>query len=311
MPFGSEEPKAEDYHHLSHYDLVPSDHGAESTILVGRTEVVSALELVQPGLDVTIPGELTLSTMNIATLKDNSKKEINQFQSGKLDTDRYCTELLRRATLQDDQDAWNIMQQLLGEIVRGWIDHHPQKELVRDPGSEEIYVTQAFALFKQIIVQHQVKFTCLTDVLCYLRASLNGAILERSRAFSLPQVSPFEGLDNAKEPETTNSAKNALWELLKHYLPSAREQKLGSLLFHLGLGPKDIVIFSPQEFQDVREISRLRCFIIEQLLHQMDHLAGWRETVKEKNHATRSAEGRDGEGEELCSFGKGLISFIE
>jgi hypothetical protein len=223
---------------------------------------------------MTVPGELTINTMNITTLKDKCKKEINQFQSGKLDTDRYCTELLRRATVQGDQDAWNIVQQLLGEIVRGWIDRHPQKEMARDLESEEIYVTQAFTLFKQTIIQQQVNFTGLTDILCYLRASLNGTILDRLRAFSRPQMSPFEGLDNAMQSEATNSANNALWEMLKNYLPSAREQQLGYLLFHCGLSPKDIVILFPQEFQDVREISRLRCFIIERLTDHMDHFDG-------------------------------------
>jgi hypothetical protein len=188
LPFSSEKPKAEDYHHFSYYDAVQSDHEAENTVLADRTEVVSALEFVQRGLAETIPGELTLSTMNIATLKDKCKKEINQFQSGKLDTDKYCTELLRRVTLQGDQDAWHIVQQLFAKIVRGWIECHPQKEVARDLESEEIYVTQAFTLFKQTIIHQQVKFTALTDMLHYLRASLNGAILDRLRAFSRPQV---------------------------------------------------------------------------------------------------------------------------
>lgn len=274
LPFSSEEPEAEDYPHFSHYDAVQSDHKAENIVVVCRTEVVSALGLVQRGLAETIPGELTLSTMNKATLKDKCIKEINQFQIGKLDTDRYCTELLRRATLQGDQDALNIVQQLLGEIVRGWIDRHPQNEVAGNLESEEIFVTQAFTLFKQTIVQKQVKFTGLTDILCYLLASLNGAILDRLRAFSRSQVSHSKGLNNAKESEAANSVNDALRDMLKKYFPGAREQRLGYLLFHCGLSPKDIVIFFPQEFQDVYEISRLRYYIFERLLHHVDHFDG-------------------------------------
>jgi hypothetical protein len=236
LPFSSEEPKARDYRHSSHYDAVQRGHEAEN-----------------------------------------------------------CTELLQRATLQGDQDAWNIVQQLLDEIVRGWMDRHPQKEIARDLESEEIYVTQALTHFKQTVVQRQVKFTSLTDILHYLLACMNGAVLDRLRASSRPQVSPLKGLGNAMETKTANSANNALWELLKNYFPSAREQKLGYLLFHCGLSPKDIVIFFPQEFQNVREISRLRCIIIERLSHHVDHFDGWRETVEEANNATRSAEGRDRE----------------
>jgi hypothetical protein len=63
---------------------------------------------------------------------------------------------------------------------------------------------------------------------------------------------------------------------------SDREQRVAYLLFHCGLGPKDIVRIFPEEFNDVREISLLRCSIIERLLDDVDQHNG-------TNDASRSA----------------------
>jgi hypothetical protein len=61
------------------------------------------------------------------------------------------------------------------------------------------------------------------------------------------------------------------------------------------LSPKKIVNTYPQEFQDMREISRLRHSILEHLLHHVDCLEDGREAVKEVDNIT--GKGRNGEGE--------------
>jgi hypothetical protein len=56
------------------------------------------------------------------------------------------------------------------------------------------------------------------------------------------------------------------WEMLKMLLSNPREVRLAYLLFHCGLGPKQIVHVCPQEFDDVHEVCCLRRIILERLL---------------------------------------------
>lgn len=60
------------------------------------------------------------------------------------------------------------------------------------------------------------------------------------------------------------------WEVLEKMPLDNREQRLAYLLFHCGLGPKDIISAFPEESYGMHEISVLRCTIIEQLLDDVD-----------------------------------------
>jgi len=95
--------------------------------------------------------------------------------------------------------------------------------------------------------------------------SLNSAILDMLRASSRPRK-PCD-LD-------TSTIAREVWEMLDKMPLSDREQQVAYLLFHCGLGPKDMVRTFPEEFNDVREIALLRCAIIGRLLDYVDQHNG-------------------------------------
>jgi hypothetical protein len=104
-------------------------------------------------------------------------EEIDTYRQGESRTDTYSVELLRRATIQGDQEAWAWMHHCFHELVRCWLRRHPSRETVYRLESEENYVAQAFERFWQATtVTQQVDFKRLAAALQYLRASLNGAI---------------------------------------------------------------------------------------------------------------------------------------
>jgi hypothetical protein len=186
--------------------------------------------------------------------------------------DTYCVELIRRATLQNDQDAWQAVQQCLGETVRRWLNGHPQKETACRMDSEEHYVAQAFERFFQATVHEQIVFSTLADALPSLRMYLNSALLDALRTSSRSRETISSRRSEAKHSGVTSSKQDEVWEMLINMLPDLREQRLVYLLFHCGLKPKDIVHIYPQEFQDVEEISRLRLRLIQRLLDSEDQL---------------------------------------
>jgi hypothetical protein len=167
--------------------------------------------------------------------------------------DEYCLELLRQAILQEDQDAWQVVQQCLKEAVKGWLDCHPRKVEACRLDSEEHYIAQAFACFYQAASQRQGALSQLSSAMLYLRMSLNSAILGMLRASARPL--------KLSELDSSTTAREA-WEMLKKMSLNDREQRIAYLLFHCGLGPKEIAHAFPEEFHDVREIALLRRTII-------------------------------------------------
>ena len=226
--------------------------------------------------------EVECSTMSVQMLAAQCLREIDYFHRGEACTDIYGVELVRRATLRKDQEAWAWMQHCFGGIVRSWLQGHPSREAACRLESEENYVALAFERFWQATtLTQQVEFGTLVAVLRYLRASLNGAIVDMLRAYARPREVPLPESGAKEEPhmQDTNDSSE-LWEILQTMLPNMREQRVAYLLFHGGLGPREIVRFCSQEFPDIHEIYRLRRNILERLLRNADTLR-WRLTLIE------------------------------
>jgi hypothetical protein len=143
--------------------------------------------------------------------------------------------------------------------------------------SEENYVAQAFERFWQATTLNQrMEFSTLAAALQYLRASLNGAILDMLRVYARPREVPLPGPGEPGEPLVEGSSDHSeVWDTLHMILSNPREQRLAYLLFHCGLKPREIVRFFSHEWSDVQEIYRLRRTIMEQVLRNADRMR-WR-----------------------------------
>jgi hypothetical protein len=169
-------------------------------------------------------------------------------------------ELWRRASQQGDQEAWAAFQQGLEETVLAWFHDHPSREAVSRVQSESHFVARAFEQLWHLVVQGQVACQAFSEALVYLRASLNGAILEGLR------VARREGSASSLPDREEPSESGVVWGNLQAALSNERERRLAYLLYHCGLSPADIVCCSPQEWSDVREVVRLRRRILTRLM---------------------------------------------
>src|SRR5438093_1287425 len=123
---------------------------------------------------LTVPSGPPLYTLSVLALADHCKSEINKYRSGEPYNDQYCVELFRRAMVQSDPLAWEIVQQRFNETMLRWMRAHPQRDLACRLDSEENYVAQAFARFWFATANNStLEFKTLAAVLRYLRASLN------------------------------------------------------------------------------------------------------------------------------------------
>ncbi|SRR6266487_1156924 len=254
------------------YDLMDIYYADNGELFTASASIPA--EWVSP--DSIMPNSL-YSEMSNSMLAAHCQREISNYRRGEPCTDGYGVELLRRATVQGNQEAWGWMQECLGEVVRGWLRRHPHRAAAYRLDSEENYVAQAFVRFWQATTLTQrVEFKTLAAALQYLRASLNGAILDTLRAYSRSREVSLPEPGEPGEPQMEDSNDNGeVWDALKTMLPNARERRLAYLLFHCGLKSREIVRFCPQEFSDIHEIYRMRRSIVERLLRNADQLQ-WR-----------------------------------
>ncbi len=177
-------------------------------------------------------------------------------------------ELLRRVSTHNDLQAWAAFQQGLEETVLTWLHDHPSREAVCRMHSERHFVAQAFEQLQQAALQRQVAYETFSEVLVYLRASLNGAILETLRLSSRPRVLSER---MSAERDLEGFPENLeVWDWVQARLSSERERRLAYLLYHCGLSPAEIVRYCPQEWSDVHEVTRLRDIILERLLKGLE-----------------------------------------
>ncbi len=217
------------------------------------------------------------SEMSLSALAAQCLREIDHYCQGEPSTDTYGVELLRRATVEDDEEAWLWVQHCFGGLVRGWLGRHPKRAAACRLESEEYYVALAFERFWQATTSNQrVEFSRLAAAFQYLRASLQGSILDTLRAYARPREVALPEPGEPGEPYVEDSTdNNEVWEVLKTMLADPREQRVAYLLFHCGLKPREVVRLCPQEWSAVGEIYGLRRTIMERILRNADHLRWW------------------------------------
>jgi hypothetical protein len=231
-------------------------------------------DIHQPVSSLILSLEVSLKNMDTSLLADHCMLEIDNYRRGVSSNDQFCLELLRRATVQRDILAREVLQHRLSEILLRWMRSHPKREMACQLDSEENYVAQAFENFWQATTSiQQAEFATFAVALRHLRASLNSAILETLRAYSRPKRVPLPepGLPGESQVEDHDDGKES-WETIRSKLPAMHEQRLAYLLFHCGLKPREIVRSCPQEFTDVRDVYNLSCNIVERLLRDTDHI---------------------------------------
>ena len=147
--------------------------------------------------------------MSLPELAAQCLRELGKYRRGEPCIDIYGLELLRRATFQDNQEAWAWVQHCFSGMVRGWLRRHPKREVACRLESEEYYVVLTFERFWQATAfNQQVEFSALAAALQYLRASLNGAILDMLRANARPGEPGEPLVEDSTENMRSGKANN-------------------------------------------------------------------------------------------------------
>src|SRR5947209_15194262 len=128
---------------------------------------------------MSIEMEKSPRDMSLAELADRCVSEINKYSRKEPHDDQYCLEIFRRAMLQGDSDAWEILHRRFSGILLGWVRRHPSRELAYRCDNENNYVDRAFRrLWTRTVGNKYLEFNTLAGARRFFLPCLNGDIIE-------------------------------------------------------------------------------------------------------------------------------------
>jgi len=206
--------------------------------------------------------------MPLTTLTELGINELQRFRSKESSDERYVLEILRRALVEQTDEAWSVLHECFSETIRVWIHSHPSSDMALLRDSEENYIAQTFSRFWYAVHNQHLEFTSVAAALRYLHATLNGLIIDtlrshlRSREREVPLPEPGLGDEPSIEEPLESEGP---WEIMQTLLCDERERRVFYLLYYCGLKPREIISRCPHEFAAVKEIYRLNNNIIARL----------------------------------------------
>ena len=217
-----------------------------------------------------------LGQMSLTMLAVYFAQEMDKYRQKEPSDERYSLEILRRAVVLRDNEAWAILQSQFTENIRFWLARHACRKAALRYESEQDYIDHTFRRFWQAVSDQTLTFTNLAGALRYLRLCLHCAIMDTLRVYDHPRVEALPKPEHPDESQVEDSYhEDEMWETLRHLLTNERERRVAYLHFRCNLKPRDIMRYCPDEFRSEEEIYRLKRNIMERIIRNMDKIR-WR-----------------------------------
>ncbi len=139
--------------------------------------------------------------MSLAELAERCGVEMGKYSRKETCDDQYCLEIFRRAMLENNERAWEILHQRFNGILLSWVRCHPNREAAYRCDSENSYVDRAFRrLWMRTKRNAALEFSTLGGALRFLRMCLNSDIVDTLRAQLRPEEMPWPEPGFPEEP---------------------------------------------------------------------------------------------------------------
>jgi len=197
-------------------------------------------------------------------------QELN-YARGDVTDDAAGLELFRRATIDEDDAAWEVITQ----VYRGLLVAQASRRVVRGLVVEDdgFCVDRAFQRFWRASRNGHVRqFNDLASILKYLKMCLGSVLLDQARArrrqawVSIDDVAPEMCVSADPSVQVIGHLTgNELWKIIDDELVDPNERLVARLSFVSGLTPREILARHPDRFQDVFDVYRTKRNMIERL----------------------------------------------
>jgi hypothetical protein len=215
-----------------------------------------------------------LNSLSLYILKHRCSEESDRYFRRQDHDPRYCFELIRRAVVDQNQHAWNLVYTQYQPLVSGWIKRHT---LFTSLDEElQFFINRAFEKMWHVLTPEKfAQFPDLKSILRYLQMCVHSVMVDTMRAREQamlledlpgePMVTIGNGLDGPEIQIVDRSQADSLWEWIEMRLKNDQERRVVYCSFVLDLKPSQIYDQHKDIFQSVREIYQIKENILARL----------------------------------------------
>ena len=214
-----------------------------------------------------------LHALTLAGITHRCARETELFFQRRSSDPHYCFELFRRAIMERNQRAWELVYAQYRPLVTGWVERHPA---FPTSGEEaQYFVNRAFEKMWAVLAPDRFgQFLDLRSLLRYLQMCVHSAILDQVRAAEQASVGTQADIGSAeKESGGPNVEDQALaqvhgqefWKEIDARLQNEKERRVVYGSFVLALKPREIYTRSQETFRDVHEVYRIKENVLARL----------------------------------------------
>ncbi|MBV7332112.1 hypothetical protein KFU94_28555 [Chloroflexi bacterium TSY] len=218
--------------------------------------------------------EIRFGQLPLEQIAQKCAEATEHFFHNRAHDDCYCFEIFRRAFVDGNQRAWELVFSQYRTLMTSWVQAHSQ--FVRCGEEEQYFVNGALMnMAKACTGEKFGRFPNLPALLSYLKSCVHTAIYNYVRDRSGPQLVelPDSLTSRADSPErevVTQTQREECWRLINVRLQNERERLVLEHCFIFGLKPRKIYDLYPNKFANVREIYRMKRNILDRLSRDPD-----------------------------------------
>jgi hypothetical protein len=178
---------------------------------------------------------------------------------------QYCFEIFRRAIIDRDQFAWEIILSQYQPLVLKWVNQHPG--FLSTGEEDEYFINRAFEkIWIALTPEKFSKFTALASLLSYLKMCVHSVITDQNRArqFSAVEAAASDRPQDFQASEDSHLSiedqaleqdfRQHFWQSIQTRLQDEKEQRVVYDSFFLALKPREIQKLAPNLFTSVEEV---------------------------------------------------------
>ena len=205
------------------------------------------------------------TSLSLSGLRHRCAQESDRFFKRQSFDPAFCYELFRRAVLQHDQHAWELVYAQYQPLVAGWVERHPLFQAVEE--ETQFYVNWAFEKMWSVLKPEKfIHFPDLKSILRYLQMCVHSVMVDSMRTAERaelvketeddlePDGQPLHPAEGVEEHLIRKAQADDLWRILQDQFKSEKERKMVYGSYVLALKPAEILEHYPGTFRDVKDI---------------------------------------------------------
>jgi DNA-directed RNA polymerase specialized sigma24 family protein len=220
----------------------------------------------------TIPAEaLPPTQLDLQTLLRRCQIESEKFYRGQPHDTRFSYELFRRAIVERDTEAWELLYNHYSSLVEGWVRRSSAFGSTGE--SSEFFVNRAFEKYWSAMTPERFeRFPDLASLLRYLQLCTSSVIIDSVRAQSWAEIVGEEALPRARGPYAAPDeeaearvGRQEFWSFIESQLNSEQERVVVHCSFVMGMTPRAIFAKHAAIFEAISDVYNVKRNVLGRL----------------------------------------------